>query len=183
MSHFKKLGEVDVSTAVAQLDAHPGLWDRITWRRERASPHRETTDIWLRNRKVEEIAANRRSILEPHLAVFYPAWDALTELHPIVFGLMARHRATCLGHILITRIPEGCQVYPHHDRGGWHSETMDFKVWIPLKAPPGCVNSCEDEQIVMRAGECWHFDNMKTHGVANLGPGERQTLIISMTKA
>jgi hypothetical protein len=182
LKYFKKLGSVDVSAAVAQIDAHPELWNQITWRSEGKSPHRETQDIWVRNRKVDEIAANRRSILEPHLPVFYPAWEVLTELHPIVFGVIARHRATCLGHILITRIPEGCQVYPHHDRGSWHSETMDFKVWIPLKAPAGCVNTVEDEAVVMRRGEIFTFDNMKTHGVKNFGPGERQTLIISLTK-
>jgi hypothetical protein len=180
MSHFTKLGAVDVSAAAAQLDRHPDLWDRITWRREGAGPHRETQDIWLRNREFAEIAADRRSICQPHLPAFYPAWSVLFELQPIVFEMMQRYRATWLGHILITRIPEGGQVYPHSDRGSWHAENTNHKVWIPLKAPAGCVNTVEDETVTMRAGEVWHFDNLLPHGVLNFGPGERQTLIISM---
>jgi hypothetical protein len=60
MSHFRKLGHLDVSAAAAQIDAHPELWDAITWRREGAGcPHRETQDIWLRNLARDEIEANR----------------------------------------------------------------------------------------------------------------------------
>jgi hypothetical protein len=180
MSHFRKLGHLDVSAAAAQLDAHPELWDAITWRREGAGcPHRETQDIWLRNLARDEIEASPRRIIEPHLPVFYPAWGELTELHDIVYNTMTRNRATFLGHILITRIPEGGQVYPHSDRG-WHAEACNLKVWIPLRAPAGCVNTCEDEQVVMREGEVFSFNNQLKHSVVNLGPGERRTLIISM---
>lgn len=180
MSEFRRLGHFDISAAAAQLDAHPELWDAITWRRDAAhSPHREMSDIWVRMRDRGEIERNRRGIAEPHLPVFWPAWDVLTELHPIVYNTMTRHRATLLGHIFITRIPEGCQVYPHTDHG-WHAETCNLKVWIPLRAPAGCVNTCEGETLVMRAGECWSFNNQLKHSVVNLGPGERRTLIISM---
>jgi hypothetical protein len=42
------------------------------------------------------------------------------------------------------------------------------------------VNHCEDESIVMQAGEAWMFDNLNIHSVENNGATERITAIICM---
>lgn len=171
---------IDVGPALAQLNAQPDLWNARPERRASLSPHRETQDIWVRWRDPAELKAPS-DYGSPHFAVFWPAWHALPALRSIVFPLFHAMQATYLGGILITKIPAGCQVYPHHDRGGWHAEFMNCKIYVPLQAPDECVNWCEDEGIMMKAGEAWRFNNLLTHSVVNGSPDvDRITLIVCM---
>lgn len=178
MRHFLRLAEgIDVSELAAELTAKPHLWNQRRERTFEASPHHGVDDIWIRYRALHELTEPAK-YLEPHFAEFYPAWRELPSLHPIIFNLMAKVRATYLGGILITRIPPGGQVKPHHDRGSWHAETMNCKMYVPIEANPDCVNHCEDEQVVMRPGECWSFNNLVVHSVENRGKTPRVTAII-----
>jgi hypothetical protein len=178
MRFFQKIAEgIDTAPAIAQLNAHSELWNAHLGRAYEASPHYGVQDIWVRYRKLEEIQADPRKAIEPHWAEFYPCWQRLSALHPIVFGLMARVQATYLGGILITKIPPGGRVKPHDDRGSWHAETMNCKVYVPLQANDGCVNYCGDESLIIRTGEAVIFNNLVTHSVENNGDADRITLI------
>lgn len=181
MKHFKLLRSgFDVGPVVEQLAAHPKLWDEYPARtNSRESPHVETSDIWLRFRDPGELV-DRKDYGTPHFAVFYPSWYLLPAAHAIVFRLMAEVHAVYLGGILITRIPAGAKVRPHHDRGSWHSEYLNTKVYVVLKANDQCTNWCEDERVIMRPGEAWAFNNLATHGVINDGTEERLVLIVTM---
>lgn len=178
MKHFRLLGSgFDVEPVVEQLAGHPELWDQYPARtRMDDSPHVETSDIWLRFRDPRELV-ELKDYGTPHFAVFYPSWYLLPAAHAIVFRLMAEVKAVYLGGILITRIPAGAKVRPHHDRGSWHSEFLNRKVYIVLKANERCTNWCEDEHVIMRPGEAWQFENLRTHGVINDGADERLALI------
>lgn len=171
---------IDVSPLLAQIDAQPELWDQHSQRRTHdGSPHSAMRDIWVRYRAFDELTSPA-AYGEPHFATFYPAWNKLPALRPIVFGLMAQAGAVYLGGILITRIPPGGKILPHHDRGSWHAEFHNAKVYVPLRSNSRCVNTCEDQSAVMMPGEAWYFDNLRTHSVENNGDQERITLIISM---
>lgn len=173
MSLFTKLAEgIDVAPVLAELDARPDLWNTMEMRRQGNSPHRETSDIWFRYRDPKYLDRPNH-FLEPHFSTFWPAWHALPSIHPVTFGLSYLTKSVQMGGILITRIPPGCQVYPHHDRGSWHAEYYDTKVWLPLRSNERCMNSVEDETIVWRPGECWTHDNLRVHGVVNGGDTER----------
>lgn len=178
--HLERIASgINVGPALAQLNAHPELWNEHPNRTAENSPHYGIPDIWLRYRPLEELTSPER-FREPHFATFYPAWYALPALTPIVFGLMAKVRATYLGGILITKIPPGCRVKPHDDRGSWHAEAMNCKVYVPLQANERCVNYCENDSAVMRAGEAWTFNNLLHHSVENNGDTDRITLIVCM---
>ena len=110
----------------------------------------------------------------------YPAWNVLTAAHGIVFGLMFVLRAVHLGGVLLTKIPAKGRILPHHDRGSWHAEAMNCKVYVPIKANDQCVNYCGDESMVIRPGEAVEFDNLIEHSVENDGDSERITLIVCM---
>lgn len=180
MKHFRLIdSDIDVAPLLAQVEAHPELWDQHGARRTLGSPHFDVPDIWVRYRAIDELTAPYR-YAEPFHSTFYPAWDLLPGVHDIVFDVMAKARAVELGAIFITKIPPGKTVLPHHDRGPWHSEFHNLKVYVPLKANPHCVNVCEDESVIMSAGECWSFDNLKVHSVRNDGDADRMTLIICM---
>lgn len=163
---------------MAQIDRHPELWDVHKERRlGEGSPHAQMRDIWVRFRPYIELTEPRR-YAEPHFAEFYPAWHVLTELRPIVWRLIERLHPVSVGAILVTRIPPGCEVLPHHDRGTWHAEFYETKVYVPLRSNDECINECGGERQIMRAGEAWFFNNLIEHSVVNRGDTERVTLII-----
>lgn len=181
MKHFRKIsGGIDVTEARSQLEAQPELWNVHHQRLKNPSgPFAGTSDIWVRYRAIEELTAPGK-FGEPHFPVWYPAWHALPALHPIIFGLMVKTQAVHLGGVLITKIPPGGEVGWHHDRGSWHAEFYDCKVYVPLKTNGRCVNYCGDESLVMREGEAIYFDNLVTHSVVNDGDAERVTLIVCL---
>ena len=178
--HFRRIAkDIDVAPLLAQIDARPGLWNLYGGRTNPGSPHYGVDDIWVRYRTLKELTT-AESFREPHFAVCYPAWHVLSALQPIVFDLMARTRAFYLGGILITRIPPGGEVKPHHDRGSWHAEFCNCKVYVGLRSNPQCTNHCEDESIVIGPGEAVTFNNLLVHSVENRGTTERITAIVCM---
>lgn len=179
MSEFELIASgIDVAPLLSQLKAHPELWNQHPARTGEGSPHRGIPDIWVRYRAPEELTAPDK-FDEPHFAAFYPAWRILTELHPIVFGIMAKVRATYLGGILITHIPPRRAVKPHADFG-WHPSHHNLKVYVPIQSSPGCINYCGGEAVNMRSGEAWSFNNLVEHSVVNDGDTDRYTLILCM---
>lgn len=176
MSHFDLIGHFDPGPAVAQLARHPELWNQNRRRKDMPnSPHVEMDDIWLRYKETLPTSND-----EPFHCVFYPAWRTLTAMQPIVFGLMAKVRATELGGILITRLPPAGRIHPHTDIGAWHAEFHTCKVYAALASNPGCVNWFRDELFIMAPGELWSFDNQVVHSCENNGDSERISLIVSM---
>jgi hypothetical protein len=179
VTYFAKLDEgIEVAAALAEINAHPEIWNRDKERIAAPnSPHRESSDVWLRYRARREIVGPA-SFAEPHFAEFYPAWHALPAIQPIVFHIMGLVKATYLGGILITRIRSGHMIYPHID-GGWHAKTMTSKVYCILAANDRCSNHYEDEECVMAAGEAWSFQNDVMHWVLNDGDTDRIALIVT----
>lgn len=182
MNEFTLIAEhIDVGPLLAELDARSDLWNENPGRLTGAGPHRETQDIWCRYRALEELRGPEDYRTE-HRSVWYPAREALPSLCRTVFEMMApvlvQSPEVRLGGVLLTRIPPRCNVYPHHDRGTWHSEHYTTKLWMPLRANDLCVNTCEGDKIVMRPGEVWTFSNLKVHSVHNRGDTERIALIV-----
>lgn len=179
MTHFSLITHgLNVAPLLAELDAHPELWNHRPERRAGNSPHRETQDIWLRYAS-EDAMQRPNFINEPHDSIWWPASDSI----PAVYQVIRRVRKVLgeplqMGGILITRIPAGCQVHEHHDRGSWHAHHYDLKTWVVLRANERCVNWVEDESMVWKPGECWHHDNLLNHKVENRGDAERITLIL-----
>lgn len=187
MSHFSLIAkDIDVAPLLAELDAHPELWNERTERSAGNSPHREAQDIWVRYAAPEALRG-ADFMMRPHESVWWPAYEKLPSIGPIVLNVFIRAMGAAeykmtdrnpFGGVLITRIPPGCQVYPHHDRGTWHSEHYDLKVWIPLRANDRCVNNVEGEEMVWKPGEAWSHDNLRVHSVRNEGDSERIVLIL-----
>lgn len=183
VSNLVKLAEgIDIAPLLAELDAQPELWNQHPERTGTGSPHAGVDDLWLRYRAKDELTEPAR-YLEAFIPVFYPAWYALPSLRPIVMGLMGAIEAVQLGGVLMTRIPPGGEVKSHHDRGSWHAEFFNSKLYVVLRANDQCVNRSEGgESAVMRPGEAWTFDNQVVHSVENHGDCERVTLIACYRK-
>lgn len=180
MKYFQHIADYDIHPLKAELACSPDLWNQHNARKTaEGSPHAQMDDIWVRFRDPDELTSPEK-YNEPHEAVNYPAWDALPAFELIVDDIMARVEADALGGILITRIPPQGKILPHNDRGGWHAEHYNRKVYLPIQANDKCVNHCMDESVAMKAGECWSFNNLLTHSVENNGDSDRITAIICM---
>lgn len=181
MQHFARIARYNTVALREELSSHPDLWNSHRFRTDlgETSPFYETDDIWVRFRPFDELKEPRH-FNEPHFAAWYPAWDALPSLHPIVFDLMARTKAVHLGGILITRVSSGGRIKPHHDRGGWHAEFYNCKAYLAIDTNERCATYCEDEIVAMKTGEAWRFNNLVVHGLENDGESDRISAIICM---
>lgn len=183
MRHFRKVcSRIDVATLREQLAYHPELWDQFSSRKQSAgTPHSRMSDIWIRYRDHADLERlGREGFNSIHVPVWYPAWHALSALRPIVFDLMAKVEGEMMGGILLTRIPAGEGIEPHVDTG-WHVETYK-KFYVSVESAPGARFCCNHdgvhECIEPVPGECWEFDNRKSHWVINKSGQDRVTLII-----
>lgn len=180
MKWFLKVDEgIDVSPLVEQLDAQPELWDRNNRRKTApGTPHTQMSDIWVRYNNVEpfEKSGDFSGFNDEHFPIWYPAYRSLPALKPLIFDLMEKTEGEHLGGVLITRIPPGCGIAPHVDRG-WHVEFYD-KFYLSLRSAPGAKFFCGDEVLEPKPGEIWRFDNRLEHSVVNESSEDRMTLIV-----
>lgn len=183
---FTKLAEgLDVSEVNAQLAGHPELWDSVDYRKHigLGKPHSRMSDIWVRYNDIEPYRerGDLQGLNDPHIPVWYPAWDALPALKPIVFGLMATVQGEMLGGILITRIPSGEGIARHTDKS-WHVSYYS-KFYVSLQAGPGARFHAENEFIEPAPGDVYRFDNKLPHWVVNESDRDRVTLIVCIRTA
>lgn len=181
MKHFQRIAEgIDVLPTLLALHQHPELWNANTFRKDTpGTPHSQMSDIWVRynDETKHKESGDYSTFNDPHISRWYPAYDSLPQLRPIIFGLMTRVEGVQLGGVLITKIPPGGRIDPHVD-GGWHAEYFNTKLYVVLQSNPLCRNRVGDEVVVMRPGDVWYFDNTVEHEVVNDGDDDRITLII-----
>lgn len=178
---------VDIAPLLKELQENPQLWDQHDARKLMGvdKPHAEMSDIWVRYNDFSNFdPANPAAFNDKHVPVWYPAWNALHALHPIIRELMATVNGEMLGGVLITRIPAGCKIGPHVDTG-WHVGYYS-KFYLSLKNAPGATFNFQDEgapdstrEVVRpKPGELYYIDNRKRHWVENNSTEERITVII-----
>jgi hypothetical protein len=172
---------LDVSNVLAELDAHPLLWNQHTLRTQKyggtAKPHHAVDDIWVRyNAWAHYDPKHPKEFFKEHDSVWYPAFEQIPGLRPLIFGLMAHVEGERLGGVLITRIPAGSSVAPHKD-GGWHAGYYR-KFGVQLRGGPDQFFCFEGETMVAEAGDVYEFDNTATHWVENRSNCERITMIV-----
>jgi hypothetical protein len=180
--------DINVAPALADLGAHPELWGQIPNRTiSPDSPHHESTDIWIRYGDIRPAieSGDWTSTREPHEAIWYPAYDALPSLGPIIEGLRERVEGKRIGGVWITRIPPGKGIRRHVD-WGWHANTFD-KFYAALQSDEGAVFGCERhgviEEIETPPGTCYLMDNRHPHWVRNASTRDRYMLIVCIETA
>lgn len=183
MQNFRLIhAGLDVAPILAELNALPE-WGQYAERKAHdGTAHADMTDLWVRyfpRETLKEPADFNR----PGQCVFYPVWDRLPSIHPIVWALMGMHQSVELGGILCTRLPPGGRIQRHSDRGGWHAERYDLKCYVVLEANARCVVECDGDEQVFRPGEIFELDNLRQHSMSNDGDTMRTTLIICMRRS
>lgn len=178
MRNFYRLDKgINVSAAVAQLMAHPDLWNQNTLRTTYPNgPHSEVDDIWLRFNVVDE--ANPYTVADDVEAVNYPAWSILTQTRALVMSLMAHVQGERLGRVILTRLKPGGRIAPHPDMGAPAEYYKRFH--IVLQGLPGCLFRAGEETVHMATGECWWFNNREEHEVMNNSEDDRLHVIVDV---
>lgn len=187
MKHFQQIASgIDVSGIVAELKDNPQLWNAHNYRKVGpGTPHSEMDDCWVHGNDMAPFEAGLKQwsqYADEHSPIWYPAWDAMPSLKPIMFNLMAMVDGWAFGTVLITKIPPGKGIAAHVDRG-WHVEAHQ-KFYLSLQSAPGAIFWMDHrgvyEELEPKVGEIWLTDNRRLHGVVNRSKADRITLIVSI---
>lgn len=189
MRNFHRVSQSIDVTPLLNAVVRKDLWNTETLRTTHpGTPHTQVDDILLRfndlepyrNAKAEGKTIDEYAglILDEHESICFPAWYDLPEAHNIIFDLMHYFKAVRLGRVLITRLPAGKIIDPHEDGGG-HAAYYD-RFHVILQNNPGSIFKCGEEQVQMKAGEVWWFNNSITHSVINNSNDDRLTIIIDL---
>jgi hypothetical protein len=177
LKNFYRLCEgLDTVAIVHALQTRPDLWNTNDLRRVYpGTPHAECDDIWLR---FQSDTLRAEDIVDAHESQNYPALNQIQGVRSIVFGLMRQVEGERLGRVLITRLRPGKRIHPHVD-GGEHARYYK-RYQIALKSLPGVVFRAGDEQVFMKTGDIWWFDNSQEHEVLNNSADDRLALIVDI---
>jgi uncharacterized RmlC-like cupin family protein len=177
---LKKHG-YDVAGLQAQLQAHPQVWNSFRIRTEPAnSPHRETSDIFVRYNPRANYHGDRQAFNAKHEAEWWPVVETLTEAKRLAESVAAEVGAKSIGMVLLTRIPAGKQVYPHIDVG-WHARHYE-KFALQIHGNERQAFHFEGEQLVTQDGDLFWFENAFPHWVTNDSEADRVTMIVCLCR-
>lgn len=174
--HFRLVrAGMPIEQLLAEIDARPEDWESITGRQSKIKVQRETRSIPLRgmrksaqgDQKGRDVHASRWTTASQR----YPAFrHLLEELALELDGTLGRAKIVCL--------PAGHKVYPHIDRGEYYR--FRDRYHLVLKSSLGSWLKAGDEEVRMREGELWWFDNKQVHEAFNDGDEDRVHLIFDV---
>lgn len=181
---------INVIPLVAAITRRKELWNYSKVRTHHTkSIHKNIDDIVLRYNPynpdedyVDKVCAN----------IFcqdYPAFAELPEARAIVMGLMANIAGQHLGRVFISRLAPGAEIGEHSDaiepaQKAFPERPLPWEYYdryqICLQAGPGTLFICGNEQVEMRPGEAWWFDNTIPHSVINNSSVDRLALVVDI---
>lgn len=188
MRNFLKMASgINVIPLLHSIQRQPELWNQEKLRTtHKESPHTQVDDIWLRFNDLEEYKklpqtddmTEYAKVLDEHESICYPAWNKLPEAQVVIFDLMRMVQGVRLGRVLITRLAPGKIVAPHAD-GGSHAAYYE-RYHLMLQNYPGSNFRAGSENICMKTGDLYWFDNTQEHEVVNNSQDDRISLIIDI---
>ena len=183
--HFSKIAfDMHVLPLQLALRRMPKLFGKYNDRCVGDSPHRESTDMWLRyNRRSAVDECSERLTADhpangPHRSVWYPAYYQLPQARPIIFDLMTLVEGEELGSVLIVKLEPGKTIYPHCD-GGWAAGFYE-KYFIPVQIAPGSVFNFPDGSFNAQLGDVYWFDNSVPHSYENHSNQDTIMMIVTV---
>lgn len=193
MRNFQQVAaNIDPLPLLHALALQPQLWNTNkarTWHPQ--SAHRVIDDVLLRYNDYDPERGDDfvERVCSEISVINLPAFAALPQAVPIVFGLMARVMGEQLGRVFISRMAPGVCIPPHTDRIAPAEEAFPDKTppavfydryQVALKASPGVIFRAGDEQVFMEPGTIWWFDNCVEHEVLNHSRDDRISLVIDI---
>jgi len=176
MQYFNRLDcSIDPTPFLDEIDAIEGLWQEQTGRQKSTKVQREALAIPLRGlRKSAQGNRARRDVHETRWTTgskrFPFIRSYLEEITDRLDSLPSRAKVVCL--------PAGKRVYPHIDRGEYYRVRNRYH--LVLKSSAGSWLKTEDEEVRMKEGELWWFDNDRMHEAFNDGDQDRIHMIFDL---
>jgi Aspartyl/Asparaginyl beta-hydroxylase len=106
-----------------------------------------------------------------------PSWDVLHNTRSFV-ERVACNMQGAIGHVRVSKLNGGSVIIPHIDVGQYCA--MRDRYHLVIESERGTLFRVDEEEIVMREGELWWFDNKKIHSVKNLSDKARSHLIFDL---
>jgi len=179
MKHFKKIrSNVPVELFLREIASVDDAWANATGRQDKIAVQREALAIPLRGlRKSMILGRARRDVHESRWtsgSVAFPVARAFLEDVAIELDAdLSRAKIVCL--------PAGRRVYPHIDRGEYYR--LRGRYHLVLKSSAGSWLKAGDEEVRMKEGELWWFDNDQMHEAFNDGDEDRIHIIFDLLPA
>jgi hypothetical protein len=157
MKYFKLIrSDIDVAPLLEEIRSQEDAWLIDTGRQSKIRVQRDTNTIFLRaavSRSDLNINENQETRLTSVSKQFPRALAFMTEF--------AREMNCHLSRATIVRLKPGSRVYRHIDEGSYYFLRDRFH--LVLQSSAGSVLSSGGEQVRMREGELWWFDNKQYH--------------------
>lgn len=176
MLYFKMIrSRIDPAPFLSEIAAVNDAWAQATGRQDKIAVQREALAIPLRGlRKSMLLGRKRRDVHESR-------WTNSAASFPVARSFLVQTAAALeadLGRAKIVCLPAGRRVYPHVDRGEYYR--LRGRYHFVLKSTAGSWLKAADEEVRMREGELWWFDNDQMHEAFNDGDEDRIHIIFDL---
>lgn len=165
--------DVDLLPILSEIASQPDAWFQQTGR-QKVRVQAEALAIPLRGLRKSKIGdRNRRDVHETRYTTLSRSFPAARDF----IESFARERGHALARAKIVNLPPGRRVHPHVDRGDYYACRDRYHLVLESA---GCRMRAGDEEVVMRAGELWWFDNKAEHEAWNDTASPRIHLIFDL---
>ena len=176
---FRKIeSDVDIAGILSEIDAHPEIWTADPRRQAEVAVQRETETVAI---TLHPGAANfreeRRRRPLGYVGQPTDAAQQLPKVQDFVDRLTRRSRGR-VGRAALVRLRPRGRVYEHVDRGLYYH--LRDRYHLVLRSPLGSRLRAESEEVRMREGELWWFDNRLPHEAFNDADEPRIHLIVDV---
>ncbi len=176
MQYFRRIKhDVDVQPFLDEIASIPEAWDLSTGRQDKIAVQREAQAIPLRGLVKSKIGERKRR--DVHESRYTTTSRKFVVARAFLESFAAEQGAE-LSRAKIVRLMPGRRVYPHIDRGAYYK--FRDRYHLVLQSADGSYLKSGDEEVRMRVGELWWFDNKAVHEAHNDGSAERIHLIFDL---
>jgi ABC-type nitrate/sulfonate/bicarbonate transport system ATPase subunit len=173
LKNFRRVREhVEIKTILEELARQPGAWKVRTGRQGIAVEQEAAIPIrGLRRSKIGD--RSRRDVQESR-------YTTLSKSFPSVVSFIegfAADEGLGLGRARIVKLPPGSRVPSRRDRGEYYARRDRYHLVLRSE---GTWMRCGEEQVTMREGELWWFDNKEEHEARNESDRDRIHLIFDL---
>lgn len=176
MQNFKRLrANIDPKPFLEEIISVDNAWEMSTGRQDRIKVQREAMAIPLRGLRKSMIKGRKRR------DVHESRWTNASRRYPRARGFLESFSAdvdSILSRAKIVLLPAGKRVYPHIDRGEYYR--IRNRYHFVLSSNDGSWMRTGDEEVRMKEGELWWFDNNKVHEAMNDGAHDRIHMIFDL---
>jgi hypothetical protein len=181
MEHFRRMAELEHLVTLdelrSEIEKNADRWFGNTKRQDTIAVQKNTQSIFLRSAVIPRgsgIQANdaQESIFSSDAPRFPKACSILACLAKALHG--------DLGRALLVRLSPGEKVYRHVDEGAYY--LIRDRYHLVVDSSSGSYMWCGGEEVTMRDGELWWFNNKMPHESLNSSPHWRTHVIFDVLR-